>query len=182
MNYIIYDLECTCWEDKSDSAGQVMETIEIGALKLNEYGEVMGTFSQLIRPKIHPVLSDFCQRLTSISQIEVNRAESFTRVINDFMDFIELEEDNYWLCSWGNFDKKQLEKDCILHDIEVAWLDFHINIKQDYLKLKGFRQPIGLKKAVLREGFEFTGTHHRALADSENTAKIFVKYLDVWQR
>ena len=180
MNYIIYDLECTCWETKAES--QTMETIEIGALKLNEYGEVTGSFSQLIRPKIHPVLSNFCQNLTSISQIEVNRAEPFDRVINDFMDFIELEDDEYWLCSWGSFDKRQLIQDCILHDIEVAWLEYHINIKQDYIKMKGFRQPIGLKKAVLREGFEFTGTHHRALADAENLAKIFAKYLDVWQR
>ena len=61
MNYIIYDLECTCWEDKTDE--QTMETIEIGAVRLNEYGEVMGAFSRFIRPKIHPVLSDFCQRL-----------------------------------------------------------------------------------------------------------------------
>lgn len=180
MNYIIYDLECTCWETKSEQ--EVMETIEIGALKLNEYGEVLGSFSKLIRPKLHPVLSNFCQRLTSISQIEVNRAENFRQVIDDFMDFIELEDDNYWLCSWGNFDKKQLVQDCQLHDIETAWLEYHINIKQDYIQLKGFRQPIGLKKAVEREGFEFTGTHHRALADAENLAKVFVKYLDTWQR
>lgn len=180
MNYIIYDLECTCWETKAEQ--QEMEIIEIGALKLNEYGEVLEVFSHLVRPKLHPVLSSFCQRLTSISQIEVNRAESFPLVIDKFMDFIELEEDNYWLCSWGNFDKRQLAQDCVLHDIETAWVDFHINIKQDYIRLKGFRQPIGLKKAVEREGFEFTGIHHRALADAENTAKLFVKYLDHWQR
>jgi 3'-5' exoribonuclease 1 len=180
MNYIIYDLECTCWEDKSDT--QIMEIIEIGAFKINEYGEVLDTFNSFIRPKIHPVLSDFCQRLTSISQIDVNRAESFSRVINDFMDFIELEEDNYWLCSWGSFDKKQLEDDCRLHNMEVNWVDYHINIKQDYLNMKGYRRPIGFKKAVINEGFEFTGIHHRAISDAENLAKIFVKYLDSWKR
>lgn len=180
MNYIIYDLECTCWENKSDT--QTMETIEIGAVKLNEYGEVIGAFNRFIRPKIHPVLSDFCIRLTSISQIDINRADSFARVIDEFMDFIELEDDDYWLCSWGGFDKRQLEADCRLHDVGTAWLDFHINIKQDYLNMKGYRRPIGLKKAVTNEGFDFTGVHHRALADAENLAKIFIKYLDVWQR
>ena len=180
MNYIIYDLECTCWEDKTEE--QTMETIEIGAVKLNEYGEVLGAFSRFIRPKIHPVLSNFCQRLTSISQIDINRAEPFSLVIHDFMDFIDLEDDDYWLCSWGAFDKNQLEADCRLHDIKEAWLEYHINIKQDYLNMKGFRTPIGLKKAVIREGFEFTGIHHRAISDAENTAKIFVKYLDSWKR
>lgn len=180
MNYIIFDLECTCWEDKNTL--NTMETIEIGAVKLNEYGEVTGAFSRFVRPKIHPVLSDFCHRLTSISQIEVNRAEPFSLVIHDFMDFIDLEDDNYWLCSWGAFDQKQLAADCLLHDIKDNWLEYHINLKQDYLKIKGYTRPIGLKKAVIKEGFEFTGIHHRAIADAENTAKIFVKYLDIWKR
>ena len=180
MNYIIFDLECTCWQERP--AGVEMETIEIGAVRLDAFGGLIDSFAVFIRPTLHPVLSDFCRHLTSISQIDVNRAEHFPRVIDDFMDFIDLEDDNYWLCSWGAFDKNQLEADCRLHDIKEAWLEYHINVKQDYLNMKGFRTPIGLKKAVIREGFEFTGIHHRAISDAENTAKIFVKYLDSWKR
>jgi inhibitor of KinA sporulation pathway (predicted exonuclease) len=158
-----------------------METIEIGAVKLDEYGEVHGSFNRFIRPSLHPVLSDFCRQLTSISQIEINRADKFPRVIDEFMDWIELEDDNYWLCSWGGFDKRQLIADCQLHKIETAWLDYHINLKDQYAKKKKLRQPIGLKKAVEREGFEFTGIHHRGISDAENLAKIFIKYRDSWQ-
>jgi inhibitor of KinA sporulation pathway (predicted exonuclease) len=39
---------------------------------------------------------------------------------------------------------------------------------------------MGLKSAVEREGFEFTGTHHRGIDDAENLAKIFVQYLGLW--
>ena len=180
MNFIIFDLECTCWKDKPD-ADKTMETIEIGAVKLNEFGEWQSSFDRFVRPKLHPVLSDFCQRLTSISQIEVNRADDFGRVIEDFMDWIDLEDDNYWLFSWGNFDKKQLAADCKLHNFGTDWLEFHVNMKEQYLKMKRLRQPIGMKKAVEREGFEFTGVHHRGISDAENLAKIFVKYLDAWQ-
>jgi 3'-5' exoribonuclease 1 len=178
MNFIIFDLECTCWEGRP--TGMVMETIEIGAVKLDPFGDVLDSFNKFIRPSVHQVLSPFCTRLTSISQIDVNRAEKFSLVIEDFMDWIGLDED-YWLCSWGGFDQRQLQADCTLHNIDIAWLDFHLNLKQQYTKYKGYRQPIGLKKAVEREGFEFTGIHHRGISDAENLAKIFVKHLDIWQ-
>ena len=90
MTYIIYDLEATCWQGKPD--GFITETIEIGAVKLDEYGDVLSEFNAFIRPKIHPVLSSFCCALTSISQIDVNRAEQFPRVIEDFMDWIDIEQ------------------------------------------------------------------------------------------
>ena len=179
MNYIIFDLECTCWKERP--LGMEMETIEIGAVKLDDFGEWIESFGVFIRPTIHPVLSDFCRQLTSISQIDVNRADAFPRVIDDFMDFIDLEADDYLLCSWGNFDKKQLVEECARHDVGTAWLEAHINLKAQYQKMKRYRQPIGLKKAVEREGFEFTGIHHRGISDAENLAKIFVKHLDVWQ-
>ena len=179
MTYIIYDLEATCWQGKPD--GFITETIEIGAVKLDEYGDVLSEFNAFIRPKIHPVLSSFCCALTSISQIDVNRAEQFPRVIEDFMDWIDIEQEDYWLGSWGGFDKRQLAADCTLHDFGTTWLEYHVNLKEQYKSMKRLKQPIGLKKAVEREGFEFTGIHHRGIADAQNLAKIFVKHLDVWQ-
>jgi 3'-5' exoribonuclease 1 len=179
MNYIIFDLECTCWQGKPKD--MVMETIEIGAVKLDEYGQWVSSFNQFIRPSIHPVLSSYCTQLTSISQIDINRSQLFPTVIDQFMDWIELEADDYFLASWGGFDKRQLVADCSLHDVGTDWLDYHINLKQQYSTKKRLRQPIGLKKAVEREGFEFTGIHHRGISDAENLAKVFVKYLDVWQ-
>ncbi len=180
MNFIIFDLECTCWEERN--SGTTMETIEIGAVLLNEFGELEDHFTRVVRPIIHPVLSSFCQNLTSISQIDVNRAETFNRVIDDFMAWCGVfDNEEYWLCSWGGFDQRQLRQDCQLHKIESEWLDYHVNVKDQYLKHKGLRSPIGLKKAVEREGFEFTGIHHRGISDAENLAKIFAKHLDVWQ-
>ena len=159
----------------------VMETIEIGAYKLTEYGEVLDTFCSFIRPTLHPVLSQFCQNLTSISQIDVNRADTFPFVIEDFMEWVGVGEEDYWLCSWGGFDRRQFKAECLLHDFDNEWVDNHINLKEQYMKFKRVKQPIGLKKAVIREGFEFTGTHHRGISDAENLAKIFAKHLDVWQ-
>lgn len=177
MKFIIYDLEATCWENRRS---RKVETIEIGAVKLSEFGEVESTFCKFIKPILNPFLSPFCMNLTSISQIQINQAATFPVVIEQFQDWIEIYDEEYLLCSWGNFDQTQLIKDCELHDIEDDWLDDFINLKAQYSDMKNLSKPYGLKKAVKREGFEFEGTHHRGIDDAYNLAKIFGKYFDVW--
>lgn len=179
MNFIIYDLEATCWEGRPPS--MTMETIEIGALKVNGYGEVVAQFQRFIKPILHPQLSHFCRELTGISQVDVNRASTFPSVIDDFQDWIDVWDEEYLLCSWGNFDQKQLMRDADLHGLENDWLEHHINLKRQYMDIKRLHRPRGLRKAVEKEGFEFSGDHHRALDDADNLTKIFRKYLDVWR-
>lgn len=178
MNFIIFDLEATCWEGRPP--GMTSETIEIGAVKLNPYGELVSTFNRFIKPVLHPQLSLFCQQLTSIAQPDINCASGFKTVIEAFQDWIGVYEEDYLLCSWGGFDKRLLLQDCRLHKLEDEWLDPHINLKEQYADMKRLRQPRGLKSAVEIEGFEFTGQHHRGIDDAINLAKIFVKYRDSW--
>lgn len=179
MNFIIYDIEATCWEQKSSLFTQ--EIIEIGAVKVNAYGEALDVFCRFIRPVLHPSLSFFCQNLTGISQIDVNRAKKFPDVIDDFIDWIDIWDEDYLLCSWGSFDKKMLIQDCELHRMESDWAEEHINIKRQYHDMKRLHRPRGLKRSVEKEGFEFTGDHHRGIDDAKNLAKLFCKYLDEWQ-
>lgn len=159
----------------------IQEIIEIGALKINPYGEVTGSFNQFVQPILNPRLSAFCQELTSIEQSDVDRARTFPEVIELFQDWAEIYEEDYLLCSWGNFDRKMLVQDCRLHRLEDEWAEEHINLKRQYQELKKLRRPRGLRRAVEAEGFEFTGIHHRGIADAENLAKIFGKYLDEWR-
>jgi 3'-5' exoribonuclease 1 len=179
MNYIIFDLEATCWENTPP--GYVQEIIEIGAVLIDDYGDVVSKFSQFVRPQAHPNLSPYCLNLTGITQIDVNRAKPYPDVINQFMDWAQVDYDDYILCSWGEFDQKMLSADCRRHDFDNAWTDYYVNLKGEYRAIKGLSKAIGLKKAVELEGFEFTGDHHRAISDAENLAKIFVKYLRTWQ-
>jgi inhibitor of KinA sporulation pathway (predicted exonuclease) len=159
----------------------IQEIIEIGAIKLNPYGEVTGTFNQFVKPVLNPRLSAFCQELTTIEQGAIDRAKSFTEVVEHFQDWAEIFEEDYLLCSWGAFDRHMLIQDCRLHRMEEDWAEEHINLKRQYQELKKLRRPWGLKRAVEAEGFEFTGVHHRGIDDAENLAKIFGKYLDEWR-
>jgi 3'-5' exoribonuclease 1 len=177
LNYIIFDLEASCWLGRPPHG--INEVIEIGAVKVNDYNEVESIFSKFIKPTVNPILSDFCTRLTSITQTDVDRSKTFPFIIQEFMDWIGIEED-FVLISWGKYDKQQLIQDCELHKMETEWLEHHFNLKPAYRALKDLKDEPGLKKAVKLEGFEFTGIHHRAISDAENTAKIFIKYFKEW--
>ena len=159
----------------------IQETIEIGALCLNNYGEMLGSYNRFIKPIINPYLSPFCKELTSITQEDINRARTFPIVIEEFKDWADIFENEYLLCSWGSFDKKMLINDSILHKLDYDWIECHINLKRQYHEFKRINKPYGLKKAIEKEGFEFTGMHHRGISDAENLAKIFCKHLDIWQ-
>ena len=161
--------------------GLEQEIIEIGAYKLNRFGEVIGTFNRFVRPILHPFLSPFCKSLTSITQEEIDQANKFPSVIEAFQDWVNIYDEEYLLCSWGGFDRKMLVKECKLHKLESDWAEVHINLKAQYQEMKKMRRPCGLKSTVVKEGFEFTGIHHRGISDAENLAKVFGKYIDEWQ-
>ncbi len=178
VNYLIYDLEATCWLGRPPKGHN--EIIEIGAVMINEYGEVISTFEKFIRPTVNPRLSGFCKRLTSITQEQVDTAETYPKVIQAFMEWGNIFEADFYVCSWGNNDKKLFKDDCDLHSIDTKWLDQYVDLKGQFNNLKGMAVKGTLKKIVIKEGFEFTGKQHRAISDAINLSKIFLKYFDEW--
>jgi inhibitor of KinA sporulation pathway (predicted exonuclease) len=178
MNYIVLDLEATCWKDRS--LKKTNEIIEIGALKFDAQGDFVNEFAEFVRPKLNPVLSDFCTQLTSITQEQVASAEDYPAVLQRFWDWIDLQEP-FVLCSWGFYDKKQFKQDCQLHDLDTQWLRRHISVKHQYAKLKGLRKPLGMGGALRKEGFQLDGTHHRGIDDARNIAKVFQRYFEEWE-
>jgi 3'-5' exoribonuclease 1 len=181
MNFIVYDLEATCWEGRPPN--MVQEIIEIGALKINRYGEVESVFNRFVRPAMNPTLSLFCRQLTTIDQVSVNRARPFPEVVQDFQEWAGvLDYEDCLFCSWGSFDKKMLIQDSELHRLEFDWIEpNHLNVRRQYHDLRGWSTYKGLKRVVELEGFDFSGVYHRAISDAENLAKVFVKYIDMWR-
>lgn len=179
MNYIILDLEATCWKERSLKRRN--EIIEIGALKINESGETLDEFCRFVRPLTQPILSDFCTELTSITQEQVDSAELFPTVIQEFWDWIDISQP-YLLGSWGMYDRNQFREDCALHGLESGWLESHISLKHQYTKIKNLRRNVGMKTALSIENFELEGTHHRGIDDARNIAKIFVRHMDQWKQ
>lgn len=93
--YIILDLEATCWEGMRSPD---METIEVGAVVLDSpAAPVEGEFGAFVRPVVHPTLSEFCRRLTSIRQEDVDGADLFPVVLERLQAWIGPEP--FRLCS-----------------------------------------------------------------------------------
>lgn len=177
MNYIVFDLEATCWEGKDTCRN---ETIEIGAVLINEAREVVSEFEQFVKPTKHPELSDFCTQLTSITQAQIDHAPLFEQAAQRFRDWFGYGKDDYILCSWGFYDRVQLKNDSELRGLDYAWSERHISLKHQYKDIVGIRKPIGMKNALKREGMTLDGTHHRGIDDARNISKIFIKYFSEW--
>ena len=64
---------------------------------------------------MNPLLRGFCKQLTSITQENVDSANRFDRVVEEFIDWGDMYDDEYILLSWGVDDYKLLENDCRLH-------------------------------------------------------------------
>lgn len=177
MNYIILDLEATCWKNRS--LKKQNEIIEIGALKINKDGVILNEFCAFVKPKLNPILSDFCKELTTITQEEVDIAETYEIVIEKFKNWISLDEE-YILCSWGFYDKNQFLKDCELHKLDDNWLINHISLKHQYAEIKNLKRPIGMVNALKKEKIKLEGTHHRGIDDARNITKIFKANFGKW--
>ncbi len=168
---IIVDLEATCW-DRNDHDQREAETIEIGALKVEPTTRrVTDEFHSLIRPVRHEVLSDYCRGLTNISQEEVDAAQQFPVVWQQFIDWSG-DFTKVRLASWGSYDPKQLQQDCSFHRLAYPFDSAHINIKKLFSAHTDGRK-YGMTGALRQIGLELEGRHHRALDDARNIFRIW---------
>ena len=175
MNYIVFDLEATCWKDDRSKPHEI---IEIGAVKVVD-GLVVDKFQKFVRPILNTELSPFCIELTSIQQEDVDSAEDFPVVLKEFQEWIG---EDYQLCSWGFYDKTQLIEDCTLWKLPTEWMDKrHISVKHQYQVVKSAKERLGLGRALKMEGLKFEGTQHRGIDDAINISKIFIKYINEWK-
>lgn len=84
MDYIIVDLEATCWEGGTTPERQ--EIIEIGAVRVCEqHFQPEDTFERFVRPMLEPELSGFCTWLAGIRQDDVAGAATLPEVLPEFI-------------------------------------------------------------------------------------------------
>jgi len=164
---IVIDLEATCCDDGSIPISE-QETIEIGAAFVDRDYRVISTFESFVRPVRHPRLTAFCERLTSITQQQVDLAKPFYDVFLAFTEWMGEREQAAVIASWGKFDKHQFERDCDYSKLVFKFehIDLSRRFTQRYGRRKGHR---GAMKII---GIKPEGVHHRGLSDALNVAKM----------
>lgn len=174
MNYIVFDLEATCW--KNNDEGRLNEIIEIGAVKLDDNLEIIDEFSSYVKPIVNSQLSLFCRELTTIRQEDVDGAPVFDEAISEFWNWIFLTGENVVLLSWGHYDRKQILREAAEKNYSGKIVQFledgHRSLKHEFAKTRHIK-PCGMAKALQLLDLPLEGVHHRGIDDAKNIARIF---------
>ena len=179
MNFIILDLEATCWQGNLMDRNQ--EIIELAAYRVNGYREWVDHFQSFIRPVQHPRLSTYCIDLTGITQDQVSKAKTFEHVFPRFEDWFHAQDGPHLICTWGDKDMNLIHNECLRCDADDSFLPGWIDLKRQYAGIHQLPKEVGLLKALEYNDIDFEGSPHRAEDDAYNTAKLFLQYLDRWQ-
>jgi inhibitor of KinA sporulation pathway (predicted exonuclease) len=172
---LVIDLEATCWAKHEHQEGR-METIEIGAVLVDadevDSGELDATreFQAFVRPTRTSELSEFCRTLTGIEQRDVDAAEPFAIAFPRFVQWIG-DPLGVRFASWGDYDRKQLLRDCANQGVAYPFADDHFNVKKFWAKASGVK-PGSMVDALERAGLALEGRHHRGLDDARNIWRL----------
>ena len=159
QEYVALDLETTGLNSQQD------QIIEVGAVKFLE-GRVLDTFHSVVNP--YRPLPAFIQRLTGISQGEVNSAPPFAVVAGEVEEFVgtsPLVGHNI------AFDQAFLAS----HGLDLG------NVAYDTWDLAAILLPIARDYSLSRLAHELGIEHpqpHRALADAQVTCRVFLALLE----
>jgi len=172
----IVDFEATCCDQQTFPRGE-MEIIEIGAVAVDAAtGEILSEFCAFIRPVRNPILTGFCKSLTTITQDQVDAAPAFPEALAAFTTWLAQFERPVF-CSWGDYDRKQLEEDCDFHGQPFPFANGHRNLKAEFSEAISSPKRFGLGQALDRLRLTFAGTPHRGIDDAKNIARVYKEIL-----
>jgi inhibitor of KinA sporulation pathway (predicted exonuclease) len=168
--YLVVDLEATC-DDLGTIPRAETEIIEIGAVLCDAATLApVGEWQSFVRPLRHPRLTPFCTQLTSITQAQVDGAPRFPVVIASLAAWVKGKD--LLFCSWGDYDRNQLDRDARRHGVALPLGRRHLNLKQAFRDRSGDDKKLGVGQALGRVGLRFAGTAHRGIDDARNIARL----------
>ncbi|MBR1693594.1 MAG: exonuclease domain-containing protein [Lachnospiraceae bacterium] len=174
MNYIVLDLEWNQSEEKSKENKQIpFEIIEIGAIKLDRNRNVVGEFSQLVKPSVYSNMHHVTKNLVHINIEELERGNAFPLVLNDFLKWCG--EDEFLFCTWGSLDLVELQRNMKYYELPplsnkpFPFLDVQ---KLFSIQFEDGKQRKALEHAIDLLEMEKDIPFHRAFSDAYYTTKI----------
>ena len=184
---IVVDIESTCW-DSNPPPNEKSEIIEIGicVLDCTARNEALREYkialpvreekrSVLVQPEYSKVGS-FCTELTTLTQEMLDKeAIPFVDACNILRK--EYKSQNCTWASYGDYDRKQFEKDCKAKGVKYPFGPRHINVKNLFAHMNGLKKEVGMPIALEMAGGTLEGTHHRGHDDAWNIARILLSIL-----
>lgn len=167
---LVVDLEATCWRGRPPE-GMYNEIIEIGISGIDhKTKEIVFKDGIIVKPRFSEI-SNFCTELTSIDQKLVDEKGV------DFITACQILKNKFssknrlWM-SFGDFDKKQMQRDCKLNCVENPMGKNHIDLMPLFNFSFNLKKGLGVSSILEHLDMEFEGVKHRAIDDAYNTALI----------
>ena len=177
----VCDLEATC-DEASGFKNYEHEIIEmpVVVIDLNNGGEVVAEFHSYVRPTLNSTLTEFCTKLTGITQEQVDAAPTLAEVLVQFEQW-RLEHNltytddvkNFAFAADGPWDLRYfLHGECTRKGIsKAAYFDKWCNIKALFADFYHVR-ACKIHKMLQRQGMKFEGRLHSGIDDTRNIARI----------
>lgn len=186
MKHIFVDYEMHPLADRYDNLRKIcsMESIEIGAVMLNNNMEKISDFRSYIRQQFNNEIYSKYRTLTGIRECDIADAPDFRTVMKQFCEWCESFNDpDYSIYAWSNSDYDHMRSEMCLKSVPVSefpsnvlhrWID----VQAEYDRLIGAHNPTALHRALESVGITFSGKMHDALYDADNTAGLHVMMQD----
>ena len=175
---LVVDLECTCWEGKPP-AGQESEIIEIGVCLLDTVTlERSAKRSIMVKP-VRSEISAFCTSLTTITPEDVQDGVSFEEALRILTT--DYNSKNQVWASFGDYDRKQFDRQCKSFGLKYPFGDTHLNVKTIAALMLGLNYAIGMEGILEKLNLPLEGTHHRGADDAWNIALILKYIIQKWR-
>jgi inhibitor of KinA sporulation pathway (predicted exonuclease) len=176
---LVVDVEATCWEG-DPPPGQCSEIIEIGLCVLDVATlERVEQRTFTVRP-LRSTVSDYCTQLTTLTQADVAGGVGLAEVCR-ILDQEYHASARLW-ASYGDYDRKQFERDCAAAGISYPFGPTHLNVKTLVAVAYGWPREVGMAEALKRLGLPLEGVHHRGGDDARNIAAILACVLQASRR
>jgi inhibitor of KinA sporulation pathway (predicted exonuclease) len=171
---LVVDLEATCW-DGNPPPGQVSDILEIGLCPLEvSTGRRLERRSILVRPE-RSTVSAFCTQLTTLTPEQVATGIPLREACRILKTEYAAPQ-RLW-ASFGDYDRRQLERQCQDQGIGYPFGPSHLNVKTVFALMQGLPHEVGLAAALELLGLPLEGTHHRGHDDAWNIAGILAHCL-----
>ena len=153
-----------------------LETIEIGAVMLDEEGIEIASFKEYIKPAYATEIPRNIEKLTGIHYGMVQGAGTFREVLQRFTDWCG--EMDYIIFSWSDNDLLQILQETALKEIadtpQLSYMYHHWkDFQQEYCELFPMDHVMSLDKAMNYCGLDFKGRAHDGLNDARATADLY---------
>jgi inhibitor of KinA sporulation pathway (predicted exonuclease) len=174
---LIIDVEATCWDSDIERKDQENEVIEIGYCLIKNMEPSIG-HSIIIKPR-QSTVSEFCTKLTTITQQQVNNGIPPAKAYNQLKSMIT----SPW-GSWGRYDHNILKSMCELYNFPDFIPSNHINVRELYAnKIMKNQDPKAAPNnpydACEKLKIKWEGTNHRGDSDAYNIARIYLKLVEI---